>query len=117
MTQDNGQPTIPNPGNDALERVLPIDHGVILVDDGCAHSPSCLECPLPVCIHDVNWGARALKNPEGQRKRTRILELLGRGVLPQEIAQEVGMSDRNVYRIQAKLREAQDRINGNNRNG
>ena len=34
-------------------------------DDGCENSPSCLQCPLPVCKYDVpvgskNWGFQNL---------------------------------------------------------
>jgi hypothetical protein len=28
-------------------------------DRGCEASPSCLECPLPVCLEDLPWRERA----------------------------------------------------------
>lgn len=64
-------------------------------DDGCRISPSCLKCPLPECIY--------VEPPTGVTdatlaKRNAVLSLKRQGMRPSDIARELGMGVRMVYR-------------------
>jgi len=76
-------------------------------DEGCALSPSCLECPLPRCRHD--------EQPGGVRAATRLRDraLLQRRALSgssvAELAASFGISKRTVQRIIRRSSDEQHR--------
>ncbi len=61
-------------------------------DDGCDLAPSCLNCPLPECKHD-------LETDRNRDRDARIVAMRTRGATVQQIGQVFGLSDRTVYRI------------------
>jgi hypothetical protein len=72
-------------------------------DDGCEVSPTCLNCPLPVCRYEVPGGLAALQ------RRPRDAELLalhmhGAGI--DRLCDQFGLSRRSVFRIIAAARDA-----------
>jgi hypothetical protein len=81
---------------DRLEDLLP-EH-IQYRDDGCEVSPTCLECPLPVCRYEVPGGLAALQR--GPRD-AQILAAHERGAAIDGICREFGLSRRSVFRILA----------------
>ncbi len=71
--------------------------GTSYPDNGCRIHPSCLSCPLAVCIHDA---------PERvQRSKMRFDEIqarLNRGISVAAIAREFGVSARTIFRQRLK---------------
>lgn len=65
-------------------------------DTGCHVSPSCLECPLRWCVHDVPF---TMQRTSQRLEKAR--DLLGAGLDRPAIAVELGISIRSVYRILA----------------
>lgn len=65
-------------------------------DDGCEVNPSCLTCPLPRCRYEEPGGLRAILNESRDRQ---IIELRGRGVSVDAIADRFGVSRRTVFRV------------------
>lgn len=65
-------------------------------DTGCSLSPSCLRCPLPVCRYDEPAGLATLNAKE---KARRIQALRVAGMPADDIAREVGVSRRTVFRL------------------
>ena len=64
-------------------------------DKGCELSPSCLNCPLPVCVEEEPWGEeRFLK----RRRAERMLELRREGKSIDENARIFEVSTRTVRR-------------------
>ena len=47
---DAGPPQTPGPSKHGNHHA---DSG-LFVDTGCGWSPSCINCPLPLCIHDLS---------------------------------------------------------------
>lgn len=70
-------------------------------DDGCDVSPSCLNCPLPMCRYEVHGGVSTIDRIERYR---RIRELHAAGLSAAAIAEQVGCSRRTVSRA---LKEVQ----------
>ena len=69
-------------------------------DEGCALSPSCLQCPLPRCVEELSWGrqklSKALRDKEirhlyAQEKHT-----------PGQLANQFKISLRTVQRVLAQ---------------
>ena len=70
-------------------------------DDGCVHHPACLTCPFPRCVHDDPVAfAALLRNDAGQAAEVRRLR--GEGASPPRIAAEMGVSERQVFRLAKK---------------
>ncbi len=66
------------------------------VDDGCEESPSCLNCPLPMCKYDdPGWTRR---QDRGQRD-DEIFRLRKAGIPVPELARQFKVSTRTVHRI------------------
>ena len=65
-------------------------------DEGCEFAPSCLNCPLPVCVYDEQGGKQRLlkrrRAEEMERQFTREGKSIG------ELAQIFGVSRRTVQR-------------------
>ncbi len=66
-------------------------------DNGCDLHPSCLDCPLPGCIHD---------DEDAKERRSRLelrniaIRVAGRsGVPTRELAAKFGLSRRAVQRV------------------
>ncbi|MCC6191340.1 MAG: hypothetical protein IT318_20145 [Anaerolineales bacterium] len=66
------------------------------LDDGCRYSPSCLICPLAVCVLDKDPRQRAADEREALYAQIRALTADG---LPRrEIAAQLGVSLKAVVR-------------------
>ena len=65
-------------------------------DEGCAIAPSCLNCPLPVCIYDIPHGKQRHLKEIRDREIKRLFHQEGKGT--GEIAQMFGVSERTVGR-------------------
>ena len=64
-------------------------------DEGCEFDESCLNCHLPLCIHDEPRGKQQwLKN----QRDGRIIKLFSRGSRVAELAAIFGISQRTVQR-------------------
>lgn len=64
-------------------------------DDGCSIAPSCLACPLERCRYD---GGHPLHVRADERRR-QILELMGKGWSMTQIAEHIGVSRRQAFRL------------------
>lgn len=73
-----------------------LPEGSFYPDDGCSESPSCLECPLPMCRYEYPGGLRSLMNIARDQK---IVGLRTLGAPVAVIADEIGVSRRTVFRI------------------
>ena len=80
----------------------PNEHQSLYPDNGCEHSPSCLQCPLEKCVHDElrPGGVPRLKLKARRRK---IASLTARGVSVKQIASRLGVSLNTVYSYQSKI--------------
>ena len=65
-------------------------------DDGCEASPSCLECPLPVCKHD--W--------HGMKDAVKVDEIEHLGLTEEVAAVRYGIGVRSVRRMIQRVRRA-----------
>ena len=66
------------------------------IDTGCELAPSCLECPLALCKYD-DPHTRVRSNKV--MRNTEILRLYRSGVKISNIAAQVNISERTVYRV------------------
>ena len=66
-------------------------------DDGCEVSRSCLVCPLPRCRYDDPFWWNQWKR--GKRNRAIIAAVRSQAKTVVAVAEEFGMSPRNVLRI------------------
>lgn len=67
-------------------------------DTGCEFADSCLNCPFPHCMED---DLRQKRHGRKQERRERIFALGAEGKGLPEIASELGISERTVYRALA----------------
>jgi hypothetical protein len=65
-------------------------------DTGCEESPSCLSCPLPMCVLDVPSESKRREKAEAQERE--VVRLRDEGMTAPEIARALGVSVRQVYR-------------------
>ena len=72
-------------------------------DRGCEHSDSCLECPLPLCKHDM---PHPTVKTAGRAERELIIaqEVIDQNLSYQEAAQRLGVTLRTVFRIMKRAR-------------
>lgn len=76
-----------------MTSVLLAGHLVEYVDNGCEYSPTCLDCPLPICKDDY------FRFNKGRRLRDiEILKQHGDGKDIGELADLFGVSVRTVQR-------------------
>ena len=68
--------------------------GVTYPDTGCVVAPSCLSCPLEVCVHDSHGQALV------RLRDLRITKLDG---TTREVAAAAGVSIRTVYRSRKRV--------------
>jgi hypothetical protein len=65
-------------------------------DDGCEESPSCLNCPLPICKYDdPGW----LRREDRRHRDDEIFRLRKEGVPVPELARQFRVSTRTVHRV------------------
>ena len=68
-------------------------------DTGCHHSPSCLTCPLPICIHD---GGGEYNTSHGIPKvQVRAMTIKGMNLTPEQVAVKFKTSIRQAHRYLA----------------
>jgi hypothetical protein len=73
--------------------------GVKYPDTGCEVAPSCLSCPLEVCVHDEGrWKG-------WERRDAQMRELSAAGVTNDELAAAAGLGPRSIFRVLAQRRE------------
>lgn len=72
------------------------------VDDGCSVAPHCLECPLPKCRYEMSGSESRRAIGRLDARNTEICALRAAGVLPDDIAQRLGVGRRTVYRVLAQ---------------
>ncbi len=65
-------------------------------DDGCEVSPSCLECPLPVCKFD---DPGAMMREDRRNRDDEIFRLRKKGVPVPELARRFEVSTRTIHRV------------------
>jgi hypothetical protein len=66
-------------------------------DEGCDLSPSCLNCPLPVCRYDHPGGVRSLRTLGRDEEIVRLRR--SERVPIDVLARRFGVSRRTVFRI------------------
>ena len=71
-------------------------------DTGCRVSPSCLNCPLDICVEDRNLGQTANEN-----KRAASLQRIKAtsGLTASKAAEQIGITEANVYVLRSKYRK------------
>ena len=75
-------------------------------DTGCKEAPSCLDCPLPQCVHDSDrQEAQRLAALERAREKVRLIQEKGWTV--PEAARHFGVTRRAIFRLLQKAREAE----------
>ena len=75
------------------------------LDTGCKEAPSCLDCPLPQCVHDSDrQEAQRLAALELAREKVRLIQEKGWTV--PEAARHFGVTHRAIFRLLQKAREA-----------
>ena len=65
-------------------------------DEGCELADSCLNCPLPICIHDQPGGSKRWLKRQRDREMARLFTTEGKGI--KELAQSFGVSQRTAQR-------------------
>jgi hypothetical protein len=68
-------------------------------DTGCTVSPSCLNCPLPVCKYDSREALWEFKLID---RNAEILACLASGMYAEEVGKAFGLTRRTVQRIRAQ---------------
>jgi hypothetical protein len=63
-------------------------------DTGCEFSPRCLECPLPACRYDM-----PPKRAGMYLRALQVLPLVGRGRTIAQLADDIGVSRRTMFRL------------------
>ena len=84
-----------------------------LPDTGCRWSPSCLDCPLPKCVHDMTksegqrlWAwARGRPVVEAYERHRAANPGLGPMAAVRLAAEDLGVNPRTVHRALARERE------------
>ena len=71
-------------------------------DKGCEFYPSCLNCPLPVCIEEEPRGRQKLRK---RAREHRIAALRREGKSIAEIAVMFSLSRRSIYRALSMNRQ------------
>ena len=69
---------------------------IVTHQDGCNLHPACLSCPFEHCQFD---GALFSPYYEERRKRNAAIRALRGKALPEQIAQQFGISERSLYKI------------------
>ena len=70
-------------------------------DSGCRFSPSCLNCPIQICIYD---DPSFVRNLEKNNRDENIIEDRSNGLSNQQIAKKYNVSIRTVHRSLKKIK-------------
>jgi hypothetical protein len=92
-------------GRKRLERHVPPDREPELThyeDTGCVLFPSCLRCPLSRCVYE---DPRGVQHYLRQGRDREVQRLIGEGHTVPEVAAQLGISRRHVFRILRRLRD------------
>jgi len=68
-------------------------------DDGCEFDESCLNCHLPLCVHDETRGRQRWHKSQ---RDGRIVRLYNQGKNVKELAAIFGVSTRTIHRVLGK---------------
>ena len=79
----------------------------IYTDTGCEVSPSCLNCPLPMCKYDTSVQYGSLQRQ--QQDRDRITVMQREGLTVQAAAEHFGITERTMFNILRRHRETDGR--------
>ena len=79
----------------AMAKSGPKPDNVNWQDTGCEVSPTCLACPLPVCKYDM---PRGVATARAVMRVPLIRSLRAKGLNDTEVARELGVSKRAIYR-------------------
>ena len=74
-------------------------------DDGCAVSPSCLTCPLMLCIYD---DPRAFQRQAHAARDREIARLSAAGKSARQLANQFHLTRRHIFRILRQERGARN---------
>jgi hypothetical protein len=90
-------PVLRRPRSDALPE------NTDFKDTGCELAPSCLRCPFEVCRFDPvgetgKYQGHVIQAKKLDKRRARVDELLGSGLVGREVAAALSISLRTVYR-------------------
>jgi len=72
-------------------------------DEGCEFSDSCLNCPLPMCVHDEPGGRQRLLKRWRAEEMVRLFVVEGKST--KELAQIFGISLRTAQRVMKTARK------------
>ncbi len=75
----------------------------IYIDTGCEVSPSCLNCPLPVCKYDAPAQYGLLRRQ--QRDQEKITVMQREGLTMKAAAEQFGITERTMFRILRRNKE------------
>jgi len=68
----------------------------IYADNGCPIHPKCLECPLPMCVYDLDLDQQAL---QGYFNRAKKFHLVKKAKDAHHLAELANIHIRSAYRI------------------
>ena len=80
-------------------------------DTGCRLAPSCLNCPLPQCIHDAPTAGQVLRlagrtrDAEKAKLYWDTVESDGPSTAMAKVREDYGITERTVHRILRRHRE------------
>ncbi len=69
-------------------------NGTVYRDEGCDLHPSCLTCPLPSCRYEMRP-----KQAQAYIMALKLATLLPHGLTAGEMAEQIGRSRRQVFRL------------------
>ena len=75
----------------------------LYIDTGCQHSPKCLTCPLPACVHDLLHQGVSLEQAQRDTERANAVaaasETMPRNKAIAKVAKDYGITKRTMWRI------------------
>ena len=87
-----------------VDRQLRDGYGNYFPDTGCAAGgPSCLACPLPVCVEDMQVQANRGKAGQVAGRNVEILRLWQAGLSRRDLAAQFGISENAVGKAVSKM--------------
>ena len=93
------------------DRQLRDGYGNYFPDTGCAAGgPSCLACPLPVCVEDIPLQERDKQGLAGQLavRNVEILRLWQAGLSRRDLAAQFGISENAVSKVVSRMNRKED---------
>ena len=87
-----------------VDRQLRDGYGNYFPDTGCAAGgPSCLACPLPVCVEDISLTANRGKAGQVAVRNVEILRLWQAGLSRRDLAAQFGISENAVGKTVSRM--------------